>query len=140
MFSKSASRQLRAEFWISFGKSFPRKWVLYKTGKKELSFKFYFDLKRAVVSLDVEGNLDARIQIWEKLTSLKPILLEEYLPDAIYEDCYFLENQKEISRIYIEKQDVSIHNKNSWQETMEFLNEKMLQFEAFFLEYEDIIK
>ncbi|MFT4612543.1 MAG: hypothetical protein ACI9OT_001931, partial [Gammaproteobacteria bacterium] len=44
MFSKEESRQLREEFWTSFGKSFPRKWILYDTKIKGFSFKFDFDV------------------------------------------------------------------------------------------------
>jgi hypothetical protein len=140
MFSKEESRKLREAFWIAFGKSYPRKWILYKTGKKGLDFKFHFNLKSAMVSLDVTGNLEQRIEIWEKLNSLKSILLADYLPNAIFDDYYLLENQKEISRIYVERQNVSIHNKNTWQETMIFLQDTMISLEDFFLTYEDILK
>lgn len=141
MFSKEESRLLKEDFWISFGKSFPRKWVLYDTKIKGLSFKFHFDTKSALVALDLEDDLENRIRYWEKLQSLKSILLEDYLSEAIFEDTYFLENGKEISRIYVPlEQKVSIHNKNTWQTTMEFLNEKMSLFEAFFSEYEDFLK
>lgn len=140
MFSKEESRQLRALFWTSFGKSFPRKWILYNTKIKGFSFKFYFDNKRAFVTLDIEDNLEQRINCWENLVSLKSILLNEYLPEAIYDETFFLENGKEISRIYIPfNQKVSIHNKNSWQEVMVFFNSKMDLFESFFNEYKDII-
>jgi hypothetical protein len=140
MFSKSESKKLREEFWISFGKSFPRKWTLYNTKIKNLSFKFSFDKKTALVSLDLEHtDLGKQIEIWEKLNSLKTILKTNFLPDVIFNDAYILENQKEISRIYVKIENVSIHNKNTWRETMIFLNEKMLLFEAFFEEYKDII-
>ncbi|GLB53249.1 hypothetical protein NBRC110019_22890 [Neptunitalea chrysea] len=140
MFSKEDSRKLRQEFWISFGKSFPRKWILYNTKIKDFSFKFYFDTKKAMVMLDIEDqNLENRINYYEKMVSLKS-LLQEYIPEIIYEDIYFLENGKEISRIYIEKKGVSVHNKNTWQETMVFLNETMQQFEMFYYEYEEVIK
>lgn len=141
MFSKEQSRQLREEFWISFGKSFPRKWILYNTKIKDFSFKFHFDTKKAMVILDVEDqDLEKRIQYYEKLTALKKIFVSEFVPEAIFEDIYFLDNGKEISRIYVEKNNVSIHNKKTWQETMVFLNETMQQFEAFYFEYEDVIK
>jgi len=53
----------------------------------------------------------------------------------------FLENGRNISRIYVSlEQNVSIHNKNSWQVTMEFFNEVMPFFEAFFEKYKDVIK
>ena len=141
MFSKEDSRLLRQEFWTSFGKSFPRKWLLYNTKIKGLSFKFYFDTKKAFVCLDLEDDLDNRINCWGKLLALKNILLDDYLPDTIYEEEFYLENGKEISRIYVPlEQKVSIHNKNTWRDTMEFFNEKMLLFEVFFEEYKDVIK
>lgn len=139
MFSKEDSRKLREEFWIAFGKSFPNKWILYKTKIKGLSFKFHFDLRMAMVSIDVDTDLEQRIKVWEKLVALKSILLDEYLPEAVYEDFFLLDNKKEISRIYVELINVSIHNKNTWRETMEFLNQSMLKIEIFFEEYKDVI-
>ncbi|MGF1558699.1 MAG: DUF4268 domain-containing protein [Flavobacteriaceae bacterium] len=140
MFSKEQSKQLRQDFWIAFGKSYPRKWILYDTKIKGLIFKFHFDLEKAMVSLDVEHpNLERRIELWEKLTAIKTILKDDYLPTAVYEDCYVLENGKEISRIFVEKRQVSIHDKNTWQETMVFLQQTMSQFEGFFLAHDDIL-
>ncbi|MBU2951796.1 DUF4268 domain-containing protein [Tamlana agarivorans] len=140
MFSKEESRKLKQEFWTSFGKSFPRKWTLYHTKLKGFSFKFHFDNKTALVALDVEDDLEHRIKYWEKLLALKSILLDDFLPEAIYNEEYILDNEKEISRIFVPlEQKVSIHNKNSWQEVMVFFNEKMSLFEAFFEEYRDVI-
>lgn len=141
MFSKEDSRLLRQEFWTSFGKSFPRKWILYNTKLKGLSFKFYFDTKKAFVTLDLEDYLENRIKYWEKLLTLKSILIEDYLPNAVFEETFFLENGKEISRIYVPLEEkVSIHNKNTWQVTMEFFNKEMTHFEAFFEAYKDVIE
>ncbi len=141
MFSKEESRRLRQEFWISFGKSFPRKWILYNTKIKGLSFKFHFDTKKAFVALDIEDDLENRINCWEKLLALKHILHSEYVPNAIYEETFYLENGKEISRIYVPlEHKVSIHNKNTWGIVMEFFNESMGLFEVFFEEYKEIIK
>ena len=93
------------------------------------------------MALDLEDDLENRITYWEKLLALKSILTEDYLPEAIYEEIYYLENGKEISRIYVPLENkVSIHNKNSWREVMEFFSEKMSLFEAFFEEYKEVIK
>lgn len=141
MFSKEESRLLREEFWTSFGKSFPRKWILYNTKLKGLSFKFHFDNKTALIALDLEDDLENRINFWEKLVALKSILLDEYLPVAIYHEEYLLDNKKEISRILVQIQHkVSIHNKNTWRDVMEFFNTNMSLFEAFFDEYKDVIE
>lgn len=141
MFSKEESRQIRQLFWTSFGKSFPRKWILYNTKIKGFSFKFYFDNRTAAVFLDLEDDLENRINYWEKLQSLQSILLSDFLPDAIFEETYYLDNGKEISRIHVTlDKKVSIHNKNTWQEVMLFFNTKMDAFETFFEEYKDFIK
>ena len=141
MFSKEESRKIREEFWTSFGKSFPRKWILYNTKIKGFAFKFHIDTKKALVALDIVDDLENRITYWEKLLAMKRILQDEFLPEAIFEETYFLENGKELSRIYVPlRAKVSIHNKNSWREVMEFFNEKMSLLEAFFEDYKDIIK
>ena len=140
MFSKEESRRIRQEFWTSFGKSFPRQWVLYDTQIKGLSLKFHFDNKQALVALDLEDDLENRIKYWEKLQALKSILLDNYLPEAIFKEDCILENGKEISRIYVPlEQKVSIHNKNTWRDVMEFFNTNMCFIEAFFEEYKDVI-
>lgn len=141
MFSRDEAKKLRQEFWITFAKSFPRKWILYNTGIKDCSFKFHFDLKNAMVSMDIANqDLEKRLETWEKLIALQSLFKDEYLPEAQFEDTLILENGKEISRVYVKIGNVSIHNKNTWQETMEFLKNTMVKFEDFFNEYEDIIR
>jgi len=141
MFSKEESRRLRQEFWTSFGKSFPQKWILYDTKIKGVSFKFHFDKKSAMISLDLEDHLENRIKYWEKLEALKHLLLDEFLPEAVFAETYFLENGKEISRIYVKLDErVSIHNKDTWRAVMEFFNLTMNDFENFFMEYRDFME
>ena len=140
MFSKSESKKLREDFWISFGKSFPRKWTLYNTKIKDFSFKLLFDTRKARVLLAIEDNDPTiRMQYYNKMLSLKNILLNDYLPEAIYQEHCILENHKEISCIYVEQQGVCIHNKDTWQTTMEFLYDKMSCFESFWEDYKEVI-
>ncbi len=140
MFSKEDSKRLRHYFWISFGKSYPRKWILYDTKIKGLALKFHFNLKNAMVSIDIEHHdLETRIILWDKLLSLKSILRDDFISEVQFIDSFILVNRKEISRAYVEKENVSIHNKNTWCETMEFFNETMLQFEYFFRDYKDVL-
>ncbi|MRX65710.1 DUF4268 domain-containing protein [Maribacter luteus] len=141
MFSKEESKRLRQEFWISFGKSFPRKWILYDTKIKGLALKFHFEMKKAMVSLDIDhSDLAVRMELWDKLLSVGSLLKNDYLPEVIFNDSLILDNGKEISRAYVVLNNVSIHNKNTWRETMEFLNDNMLLFEAFFIDYKEIIE
>jgi hypothetical protein len=141
MFSKEESAKLRKEFWTSFGKSFPKKWLLYNTKIKGFSFKFVADRKKAMVCLDIENPEELiNLLYFDKMISLKS-LLENELPRVIFNDDYELESGKKIHRIYVPFDGkFSIYNKNTWRDCFEFYMETMPKFETFFFEYEDVIK
>ena len=141
MFSKEEAVQIKKDFWIAFAAEYPRKWLLYNTKIKDVTFKFYVDNKKALVLLDIEPKDEAKHKIYyEKVESLKTILLEDYLDDVIFERNFYLETGKVISRIWVEKTGISINNKNTWPEVFDFFAEKMESFEYFFYEHEEYIK
>lgn len=141
MYSKEDAKKIQKEFWIQFATEYPRKWLLHKTKIKDVSFKFYADNKVAQVLLDIEPRDEEKRTIYyEKVESLKTILLEDHLPDAIFEREYYLENGKLISRVWVSLDDVSINNPETWNRIFDFFNEKMSAFEIFFYEYEDYIR
>jgi hypothetical protein len=141
MFSKEEAQKIKREFWITFAQEYPRKWLLYNTKIKDVTFKYNVDNKKAIVSLDIEPKDEEHRKIYfEKIESLKTILLEEYLPEAIFEKNFHLENGKIISRIWVEINNISINNKNTWNIIFRFFAENMDAFECFFFEYEDYIK
>lgn len=141
MYSKEESLRIKKEFWIQFAEVHPRKWLLYDTKIKDVTFKFYIDNKKAQVLLDIEPKEDEkRIIYFEKIESLKTILTEEFLPKAILERNYYLDTGKVISRIWVEKNNVSLNNKSNWNEIFDFFSETMDKFERFFYEYQDYIK
>ncbi len=140
MFSREESAKMRQEFWTSFGKSFPRKWILYQTKIKGLSFKFNFDTKKAMVLMEIEGSLEHRIKYFEKMQSLQDILERDFLSNVVYAESYELDNGKEVSCIFVEKKGVCIHNRETWWEAMLFLNENMSKIEDFWIEYEDFFR
>lgn len=142
MFSKEEAAKIRKEFWISFGKSFPKKWTKYNTQIKGFSFKFVAQRKDAMVTLDIENPNELYNEIlFEQLESLKSILKTKYLPEIIFDNKYQLENGKIIKRLYVKYPNkFSIYNKNSWKACFEFFVDSMTQFELFYYEYEDYIK
>ena len=141
MFSKEEAQQIKKEFWTAFAEAYPRKWLLYDTKIKDFTFKFHVDNKKAQVLIDIEPKDEEKRKIYyEKIESLKTVLLEEYLDDAIFERNFYLENGKCISKIWVEKTGISLFNKASWDEIFDFFNEKMDAFERFFYEYEDYIR
>ena len=79
MFSEEDSAVLRKEFWTSFGKSFPRKWLLYNTKIKGLNFKFVADRKKAMICLDIEHSDEIASEIiYDQILSLKTILKDRF--------------------------------------------------------------
>jgi len=136
MFSKEESKKLIQEFWTSFGKEYPHKWILYNTKIKELQLKFTFTPKFAQVSLDINSQDEIiRAYYFEKLITLKTILQTDYLPEVEFDENYELPEGKTISRIYLQLDEVSIHNKRDWPVVFQFLHAKMLLLEDFFIEH-----
>jgi hypothetical protein len=141
MYSKEETQKLKREFWVTFADKYPRKWVLYDTKIKDFSFKFYVDNKKALVLIDIEHRSDEkRIAYFEKIEALKNILEEEFIKDLVFEKEFILENGKMISRIWVEKLEVSVSNRKYWDEIFEFYNEKMNALELFYKEYDEFIK
>ncbi|MDG1804672.1 DUF4268 domain-containing protein [Flavicella sp.] len=143
MFSKEEAAALRKHFWTSYGKSFPRKWLLYNTKIKGFSFKFYADNKTAMVLLDIEPNSETKRELlYEQVAALKTVTENDYIPDIIFDQEYVLEETgKTISRIYVKLDEkFSIYNKNTWGNAFQFFNKNMSAFELWFYEFEDFIK
>ena len=141
MYSKAEAKALRQEFWISFGKSFPHKWTLYDTKIKDFSFKFFFDRKCAMVLIAIEPtDPERREELWNRMLAVKAWLTEDYLPEAVFEEQYFTETGKEIARVYVKREGVNIHNKDTWGETMAFLNEAIGKMEDFWELYKDVLQ
>ena len=142
MFSIEEAAQLRKDFWLAFGKSFPRKWIKYNTQIKGFSFKFVANRKQAMVVLDIEHPDEMYNElIFEQLCSLQSILVNEYVSEVSFHNSYELESGKTIKRLLVLfPEKFSIYNKNTWRSCFEFYVEQMEQFELFFYEYEHYIK
>ena len=141
MYSREETQRLKREFWVSFAERYPRKWVLYDTKIKDFSFKFFVDNRKAQVLIDIEHrNDEKRLQYFEKIEALKSILEDEFVKDLVFEKEFYLENGKTISRIWVEKLDVSVSNRKYWDEIFDFFHEKMHALEMFYLEYDEFIK
>lgn len=141
MFSKEEAANLREEFWTSFGKSFPRKWILYRTKIKGLSFKFDAGRKDLHVVIEINSNNNAKNELlFEQFQALQSILTD-CLPTIVYDDNYTLSSGKSVHWIYISYPNkFSIYNKNTWRGAFLFMKEKMTILEEFFEDYKDFIE
>ena len=141
MFSKTETQNIKREFWIEFANTYPRKWLLYDTKIKGFSFKFYVANKKAQVLIDIEPKDEEKRKIYfEKIESLKQIIIDDYIKDIILEKNYHLETGKIISRIWVEKTGISVMNKNTWPQIFDFFYKNMNALEMFFYEYKEYIE
>ncbi len=150
MFSKEESKKIRQEFWISFGEKTAelpsrdfrkKKWILFKTGITDLSFKFECERKFARVCIDFEQrDLMKRLSYWEKFESLRAMLDENTPAEFFWEEAFILDNGKEIARIYCQLDGVSLYNKSAWSSIYDFFISNMLEIEELYLDYKDFIK
>ena len=150
MFSKEEAKRIRQDFWITFGKRTAllpsnnekkKKWILFRTGISDVSFKFESERKFARVCIDFESNdLVKRIQYFEKFESLKTIIESSVSGNLIWEEEFVLDNGKEISRIYCQLDNVSLYNQKKWPEIFDFFIANMSPIEDVFNEYKDFIE
>ena len=141
MYSKQENQKLKQEFWVTFAQKYPRKWILYDTKIKDFSFKFYVDNIKAQVSIDIEHrSQEKRLAYFNKLISLKNILQDNFIKDLVFQANYSLDNGKTISRIWVEKLQITVSNHKDWPQIFAFFNQKMDAIELFYSQYDDYIK
>ncbi|MEN8157608.1 MAG: DUF4268 domain-containing protein [Bacteroidota bacterium] len=150
MFSKEEAKALRQDFWDRFKtmsarrrarKRLPGNWILTQTGVKALNLRFHVDREVAQVGIDLETrNMDKRLELYEKLESVKKILETAMGGAMTWEIEYIRENDKSVSRIYVQLEGVDIYNRDTWAEAHRFMFEKMMKLEEFYREYRDFFK
>jgi len=150
MFTKEQAKALREEFWDTFNqmsagrrnrKNLPGSWILAQTGIKALNLKFHVDREVAQVGIDVETrNMDKRIELYEKLETLKKILEGTMGSPMNWDLDYIRENGKSVSRIYLQLEAVDIYNRDTWAMAHQFMYENMMKLESFYKEYRDYLK
>ena len=150
MFSKEEAKKLREEFWDQFKhmssgrrarKKLPGNWMLDQTGIKALNLRFHVDREVAQVGIDLETrNMDKRIELFEKLESLKKLIEKAMESPLLWELEYIRENGKSVSRIYLQMEGVDIYKRDTWNEAHKFMFTNMMKLEAFFQEYRDFLK
>ncbi|MFT6095585.1 MAG: hypothetical protein ACJAVQ_000483 [Nonlabens sp.] len=94
-----------------------------------------------MVSIDVNHEDEVfRAYYYEKLLSLKNIMIEQVSTELIFDENYLLESGKMISRVFVMHEGVKIQKQTDWPVVYEFYNNYMDKMEAFFLEYKDFIE
>lgn len=140
MYSRQEASQLREEFWTAFGKYMQPilsaegeriNWINYKTGVKHISFKINA-AKGASIAIEISHpDLDEQKNHYQKFEQLRLLL-----NNALEEDWNWIaavkdENDKLVSRIYLEITDVHILNKADWPTLISFFKPRIIRLDQF---------
>lgn len=149
MFTKDEKKKYTTDFWNSFGlymkkynRDFGRiKWVNYRTNVKDIYFRLNIDNHKASVSIELQHKDDGiRSLIFEQFKELKIVLEDNVKGDLIWNDVTFNHFNHPISSISEELNDVSIYNRDDWQNVFQFFEKRMVGLHTFWIEFQEIFK
>src|SRR5690606_41142428 len=106
--------------------------INYKTGIKQLFFKTDVDNKSARIAIEIALK-DREMQelMFEQFEEFLPLFESMVGEDWIWYPSFYDENGKEISKIELRLEKVSIFNEDTWPEIISFLKENLLKLDEF---------
>lgn len=141
MYSREQAKQLKEQFWTSFGQYMgvvpsadldKVNWVNYKTGIKHLFFRMDATNKSAVIMIELtHPDEGIRELMYSQFVELKNVLQstldEEWEWDPVYYDDY----GKKTARISISLAKVSVFKKEDWPALISFFKPRIIALDEF---------
>jgi len=149
MLSKEERSALNHLFWSDFRKAMKNtpssskkrvNWLNYPTNLKHTYLRLVFNSNEASLCYDVQfRDEDIRTLFWEQLQELKVLIESSMETPTIWLKDYENNEGLCISRIMWETKDYSLHNKDDWKAAQKFFRERLLEFDKFYQEYQDVL-
>jgi hypothetical protein len=140
MFTREESSRIHHEFWTTFGRymspvpsaeGLKINWINYHTRIKDLYFRMHADSKSAMISISMEHrNPEIQKLYFNRFKEFKT-LLHESLGEPWKWKLHATVDDKVVSRIYKQIDNVSVLNKNDWPELISFFKPRMIALDAF---------
>ena len=147
MLSKEEAKNLRIEFWTRLEEQMQKiknphgskvNWVSYNTGIKHLYFRMEADEKGCRLVIDLQFPDDGIREIfYEQFTEFSN-LLEGKLKGLQWLPEYEHSNGKTISRIYTERADCHLFNRDDWDKMHLFLKLNFAKLDEFWTEFGEV--
>lgn len=149
MFSKEEIKENRIAFWTKLEGQLSKKksvegskinWMSYPTGVKHLYFRMEADEEAVRLVIDLQFP-DAGIReiYYEQFLEFQNILEERFKSmEWIKEHEHW--NGKTVSRISIERRDVTINELGDWDKMHLFLKLNFVKLDAFWSEFGEVFK
>ncbi len=141
MYSKQQASQIRQTFWSTFGQYMSPilsadnekiNWVNYKTGQKHVYFKLNADQKFASIGIEItHPALDEQKKFYNQFVDLKNMLHTSLGENWDWVLHTTDENDKVVSRIFIEIVGKSIYNKEDWPALISFFKPRLIALDTF---------
>lgn len=145
MYSAQEAAVVKEEFWTKLGQYLAPipsangekiNWINYKTAVKSIRFKMDALQKEAFVSVDITAEEGLRIKLFELFKQYQNEFPSGYEWAADCED----EHGRILSRIFIEKENVSVFRKTDWPELIQFFKEQVIAWDIFWQEHKDFFE
>ena len=141
MYSRQQASQLRQEFWTTFGQYLSPvlsaegekvNWINYKTGEKNIAFRMHADNKKAIIAIEL-NHKDKDIQqiYFEQFLQFKNLFDEALEEEWNWQLHSYDEHGKLISRIYKEKNGISVFQKQDWPALISFFKPRIIALDEF---------
>lgn len=150
MYTQEEAKQLRQQFWDTFGRRCEivpelrhrkKKWILYDTKISGIDLKFEVGRNEALVMIEINSPTEnRRLHIYELLEKYKLLLEDGFENGLIWDFCVVRESGQEVCRIYEKMPQADIHKQNQWPDIYNFLIANMLKLEANFMEIRDVLQ
>jgi Domain of unknown function (DUF4268) len=150
VFTKEESKGLKVAFWTAFGiymRQFPpahdpkTKWVNYHTGIRGIYFRLEAGSGMVRVSITLEhSDPGIRALFYGQWEELKTILESASLQTWTWLPETYLQDGRAISRIYVEKGNVSIFSRPDWPEIFEFMSGALVPLDETWAECHEVFR
>lgn len=147
MYSKSELKEIKKDFWTSFGQfsqlkrsrlGYPKKWMLYRTKLKGLELKFGFNNNKCITAIEIDLSISKSEDYISKIKLLKNEI--SHLSTYSLHSEYIQENNKTVYRFFFEKDKLTLKDKSHWPDIFNFFFEQMIILEQFIIENKIILE
>lgn len=148
MLTKEERKALNTAFWEGFRKEMRKikssngraiNWINYPSDVKDIYIRLQADQNGARLRIDIQPKDDSiRSILWEQLTEMR-IVMEEAVGVANWNEFDHEFQGRTVSSVFWEVKDLNFYNEDDRTRMKDFLRSKLVQFDAFYQEYKEIL-
>jgi hypothetical protein len=149
MLTREQRKERNQNFWEAFRKfmkpyrsSNGRRinWINYPSDVKDIYIRMEADNKGARLCLDIQPKDEGvRSVLFEQMTELRKVLESHVNWEGIWNEHYHNKEGHSLSRISWEKDGIDFYKDEDWPEIMNFLKDRIIEFDVFYQEFKDIL-